>query len=949
MITVRSRLKVLTTLAVLMAGTSAYAEQLTLEEMAWRPTAKTLTDTTTITAPYSTNGRTRTWAYSWSTTGKLLSVDGPLSGTGDTTTYTYNANGYLASVTNEVGQTTTISAWDGRGLPRTVVDPNEVTRTLTYDMEGRLLTLTVNPGGSQSQYAFEYNAAGDMTKVTLPEGGYLSYTYDNARRLTLITNDRGQTQTFTNNLKGDPTAVVIKTSGASITEQQNFAYDELGRLIQSIGAGSQTTGFAYDKVDNQTQVTDARGKLFQKAYDALDRVITETNPQSQTVQRAYNGADKLTSHKDGRTLETTRIVDGFGQVIQETSPDRGTLTYWYTAAGKVSKIVDGDSQETDFTYDNAGRLLTSSYVGASAETVTYSYDSTSGGNKGVGRLTGVTEESGSSAFTYDAQGRLTQDVKTIQGRSYTVGYAYDRNAKVTQLTLPSGRTVSFTRASDGLVTAISTKATPSSSSESLASSVTYLPFGPLASLTYGNGLALTDTYDGNYWLTRTEVKATGATRLDLSFNRNANGQLTEVVDNASSGRGATFGYTDAGRLSTAAGPWGSDTYTYDAAGNRTDKARDIGGTVTHETPTIASASNQVTLVNDGSAVTKRNLTYRSGGDLSQDAFVGGSTYTYQYNARKRLVVAKKDSVDAGYYGYDFMGRRVWRSVLGTTTVQSHYVFDPDGRLLAEHDGATGAVVREYVWLDDQPIAMIDSSTGTAQTYFIHAGQIGEPLVMTDSSKAKVWDAYVEAYGKAQVFGTPSAGLDARLPGQWLEAETGGLHQNWYRNYDPSLGRYIEADPLGIGAGQNIYAYVDGRAVEWRDPSGLWTAHGGVTGGINIGSINVNASYTTAVDGHGNIGSFITIGGGATNAPPSNSGGASAYIGGIFGLSSAYCIDDLIKKFDVQGFGGGDGVYVGVNHFSGTGDHGPVEGHDVVIGPGGGANVTIGPTYTWRLN
>ncbi|OYU69721.1 MAG: hypothetical protein CFE28_06720 [Alphaproteobacteria bacterium PA2] len=92
--------------------------------------------------------------------------------------------------------------------------------------------------------------------------------------------------------------------------------------------------------------------------------------------------------------------------------------------------------------------------------------------------------------------------------------------------------------------------------------------------------------------------------------------------------------------------------------------------------------------------------------------------------------------------------------------------------------------------------------------------------MTDAAKAKVWDAYVEPYGQAKVFGTPSAGLDIRLPGQFLEAESGGLHQNWFRNYDPTLGRYIEADPLGIDAGQNPYAYVDGRPTEYSDPEGL---------------------------------------------------------------------------------------------------------------------------------
>jgi len=521
-----------------------------------------------------------------------------------------------------------------------------------------------------------------------------------------------------------------------------------------------------------------------------------------------------------------------GKVIREVSPDRGTLTYWYDEAGNLTKLVDGDGQETNYAYDNANRLTSAAFVGASAETITYSYDSTASGNKGVGRLTGVTEESGSSAFAYDAQGRVTQDAKTIQGRSYTVGYAYDRNGRITGLALPSGRSVTFTRATDGQVTDISTKATPASASQTLASGVSYLPFGPLASLTYGNGLGLTYSYDQNYWLSRAEVKSMTATRLDLTFNRNENGQLTGVVDNASSGRGATFTYTDAGRLASGSGPWGADTYSYDAAGNRLDRARDIGGTITHVTAVPSSTSNRIDTVTDGSTTT-RTLTYRTGGDLSQAVFAGGPTYVYQYNARKRLSVVKNNGTDAAWYGYDYAGRRVWRSVFGTTTVQTHYIFDEDGRLVAEHDGATGAVVREYVWLDDEPVAMIDSSSGTAQTYFIHSGQIGEPLVMTDASQAKVWDAYVEPYGQAQVFGTPSAGLDLRLPGQWLEAETGGLHQNWMRNYDPSLGRYVEADPLGIEAGKNSYAYVDADPLSETDQLGLWEQARSVPAGTII--------------------------------------------------------------------------------------------------------------------
>jgi RHS repeat-associated protein len=324
----------------------------------------------------------------------------------------------------------------------------------------------------------------------------------------------------------------------------------------------------------------------------------------------------------------------------------------------------------------------------------------------------------------------------------------------------------------------------------------------------------------------------------------------------------SFGYTDAGRLNAASGPWGADTYSYDAAGNRTDKARTIAGVTVHETPILASTSNRVTQVQNGSGGTIRTLTWRTGGDLSQDAVTSGATYNYGYNARKRLVSAGAVSGNAGTYGYDYLGRRVWRTVVGSSaTVQTHYIFDEQGHLLAEHDGATGAVLREYVWLDDMPVAMIDSTGTSPATYFIHTGQIEEPLVMTDAGQNKVWDAYVEPYGTATVFGSPSAGLDLRLPGQFTQAETGALSQNWNRDYDTSLGRYIEADPLGIDAGQSVYGYVDGDPLSEVDPRGLGPAGGAIGGEIGawaagIAGIETGPGEVGVIPAGGTIGSAI---------------------------------------------------------------------------------------------
>ncbi|HYF39920.1 MAG TPA: RHS repeat-associated core domain-containing protein, partial [Gemmatimonadales bacterium] len=245
----------------------------------------------------------------------------------------------------------------------------------------------------------------------------------------------------------------------------------------------------------------------------------------------------------------------------------------------------------------------------------------------------------------------------------------------------------------------------------------------------------------------------------------------------------------------------------------------VGGTPSVEAATIPALSNRVVEIRDGGGVLIRELTWRTGGALEEDDR-GTPEYEYLYNARGRLVTAKLGGATVGNYGYDAFGRRVSRQTSGTGAIARHYLFDPDGRLLAEHDAATGAVKKEYVWIDDTPVAVIDSSSGSPVILFIHAGQLDEPLAMTNGAKATVWNVRFEPFGRASVFGTPTADLDLRLPGQWLQDEMGGLHQNGFRDYDPTTGRYVEADPLGLSAGENVYSYADENPVIVTDPTGL---------------------------------------------------------------------------------------------------------------------------------
>ena len=382
------------------------------------------------------------------------------------------------------------------------------------------------------------------------------------------------------------------------------------------------------------------------------------------------------------------------------------------------------------------------------------------------------------------------------------------------------------------------------SSTTFVSNANYEPFGPLQSFGYGNGLNLTRAYDADYRLTGiTLAPATGAALLNLGFSWQTDGRLSGVTDSAGTGRAASYTYTNSGRVLTgvASGLWGSDTYAYDANGNLTQ----TGATASPVSITVATSSNRITTT-ALSGSTQRTFTYRTGGDLSIDKPAGASAYNYTYNAAKRLSGVSKGSTAKGAYGYDFAGRRVWRQTFGSGAAQTAYVFDTDGHVLAEENAVSGAMTKEYVWLDDSLVGMFIVQSGGTVARFVTTGQIDEPLVITQSNKNVAWSGYADPYGNQGTLSGNASLLDLRLPGQWYEAEgnASGLHQNGYRDYDPSLGRYTEADPLGVDAGANLYGYADGDPVNEWDPHGLdlrINYYNSLTGHIGI-SISGHPSY-----------------------------------------------------------------------------------------------------------
>src|SRR5581483_10320949 len=105
------------------------------------------------------------------------------------------------------------------------------------------------------------------------------------------------------------------------------------------------------------------------------------------------------------------------------------------------------------------------------ENVTYSYDSTAGGNYGVGRLTGMTDKSGTTAWVYDSRGNVLSEQRVILNRTYTTSYSYDLSGNVASVTYPSGRIVTYQRDALGRISGVTTKQNAAAAAVTLASGI----------------------------------------------------------------------------------------------------------------------------------------------------------------------------------------------------------------------------------------------------------------------------------------------------------------------------------------------------------------------------------------------------------------------------------------------------------------------------------------------
>jgi RHS repeat-associated protein len=817
-----------------------------------RMLSKTITDTAT--------GVSRTTTYTYTGSGLLASVTDPL---GHVTQFAYDPEGNLASITNALGQVTQITKYDANGYPLTIIDPNGIETDLAYDARQRLIARTV--AGATTQ--FGYDPVGDLVQVTLPTGAYLQYRYDAAHRLTGIADNLGDSIIYTLDALGNRTETDTKDPSGTVTRTVQRVYNNLNQLQKLIGGAGQTTAYSDDLLGNPTAITDPLGHVTNQSFDALNRLVTVVDPENGNTTYNHDALDHVTDVADPKGLDTHYVYDAFGDVLEQASPDTGTTAYTYDLDGNRLTKTDAKGVTATYTYDALNRLTGITYPD-SAENVSYAYDQ---GTNGIGRLTTIVDQSGSTAYQYDAHGNVTGKTTTVDGHTFAIAYQYDTDDELTGMTYPDGMQVTYVRDAAERITSVT--ATRNGVTQTLASGIGYEPFGPLTGLTYGNGLTETRAYDADYRLTAISVP--GIEQWTLTDN--ADDDITGITDTLNSANSQTFGYDPLNRLTTAQGFYGTLGYGYDLDGNRTELSTNgtaasysydtasnhlqTAGTTSYQYDpdgNLTSDGTHTYIYNDANRLTGydsqtavylynglgqrvRKPSPVTPGDANGDGVIdqndllalqaalkGNAPITPGMDCNQDGVVNNKDksciATQIGNTKSQGKGKSstttTATATTGTSSLYIYFAYDEAGHLIGEYD-QNGNLIQEHIWLGNRPLAV---ATPNAIDY-VTTDQINTPREITDQNKALVWSWSSDPFGNGEPNDNPSGlGLftyNLRAPGQYADAET-GHNYNYFRDYDPTTGRYIESDPIGLKGGVNNYSYVLGNSLRYIDPLGLVT-------------------------------------------------------------------------------------------------------------------------------
>ncbi len=599
------------------------------------------------------------------------------------------------------------------------------------------------------------------------------------------------------------------------------------------------------------------GLATERVYDSLHRWREAIDAQQGRARFDFNGRDDLLRVTDPRQLVTQYGRDGHGHLTQLFSPDTGFSTATRDAAGNLRASTDSRGATAHHDYDALHRLTLSSFSlpgGASLQFRRF-YDQQGGFfTHGRGRLTSASFPAGNAFLAYDALGRVNRTAQSLgeQPRhSLQVGYERDAAGNLIRLTYPSGRVLSIGHINGapdhlGLAPAVGGEILPLVSQ---IQSDTGLD-GALVLRSWlwhlnGNTQAHERRFDAFGRLIRhalggalRDIHYDAADRIVAFVHLDASGAATP----AASALDQHFQYDRLSRLTAVTMGTGTWTFAYDANGNRIQTQNPSpAGTQTRDLTPGADSNRLLAISNPA-----RSFTYDPAGNLLQDQEQPVSR-SATYDAVGQLVRMRSTQDGLKYttveFAYNHQRQRVLKRTVSIEDCQpsgnpdlrfcssrpiaaagTQFVYDLEGRLLGEYNEWGGTPLREYIWLGDTPMAVIEGTGTMPAIYYLYTDHLDTPRVAIDREGRQRWSWVAEPFGNAlpndNPLGFGSVSIHLRMPGQYFDDET-GLFYNWHRYYESALGRYTQSDPIGLAGGINTYAYVDGNPISYFDPMGLY--------------------------------------------------------------------------------------------------------------------------------
>jgi RHS repeat-associated protein len=703
--------------------------------------------------------------FTFDSIGNVQSIDGPIVGTADTTTYAFDSMRRLTWVAAPLSQLTRY-CYDKAGellstnkvrplsatstAPATSTDPNAATETTDGSCP------TAFPSAQWLSETRTYFPTGDLRSVADAASHTTVYAYDRTGRQQVVQDADGRQTATTYDLAGETTAVWKGGSGwidangnpTAIPSTWNpsgyagsgaFRYEEYcygtpcyshnGKALHVLDANNNVIRLTYDGLDRLqfTYFSDpTNGQLC--APSANDGAAPSCVGQESYEQYSYDASDNKTSLRTRNAAVIGYHYDQLNRQDSRTPAGQGVVTTGFDLLREpllISKAANGSNpaHTTAYTFDAVGRKKTETNDGL---TVSLSYDTVSTANDNAERLTRITwPDNYFVAYAYDAASRLSTVRENSTTTSTLASYSFDVLSRRQQLCL------------GGLTSACNSTNVVSYGYES---------DGQLHSLSHTMNSAA----------------------VAFSYGRNQSYQIT------------TLGASDAFYL-----PYPQ---------------------------TAATTSYTPNALNEYAAIAGQSSTYDLNGNLlTWYPASGKATYTYDSENRLTSAAINGSATASITYDYDGVGRRVSKTVSGTKTT---YLLDGDEEI-GEYSGST--LLRRYILgssIDDR-IAHAEGSaiTNPTKTYY-HVNHQGSVIAVTDATGTVAQRVGHDEYGN----GSTASGEPFGYTGRRFDPET-GLYYYRARYYLPQLGRFLQVDPVGYQDNLNVYGYGAGDPVNNTDPSG----------------------------------------------------------------------------------------------------------------------------------